>query len=59
MEEIINVISTVGFPIFACIYMARFMRADMQKLVEVVDKMADSIERLNERLDRLEAKLYD
>lgn len=59
MEDIINVISTVGFPIFACIYMARFMRADMQKLVEVVDKMADSIERLNERLDRLEAKFYD
>ena len=59
MEEFINSISTVGFPIFACIYMARFMRADMQKLVEVVDKMADSIDKLNERLDRLEEKLYD
>lgn len=59
MEEIINVISTVGFPIFACIYMARFMRADMQKLVDVVDKMADSIDKLNERLDRLERKFYE
>lgn len=59
MDEIVKVISQVGFPIFACVYMARFMRADMQKLVEVVDKMADSIERLNERLDRLEAKFYD
>lgn len=59
MEEIINVISTVGFPIFACVYMARFMRADMQKLVDVVDKMTDSIDKLNERLDRLEKKFYD
>lgn len=59
MEEMISIISQVGFPIFACIYMARFMRADMQKLVEVVDKMADSIDKLNERLDRLEEKLYD
>ena len=58
MEEFINAISTVGFPIFACIYMARFMRADMQKLVEVVDKMSDSIDKLNERLDRLEDKMY-
>ena len=59
MEDIINIISTVGFPIFACIYMARFMRADMQKLVDVVDKMADSIDKLNDRLDRLEHKFYD
>ena len=59
MEDIISIISTVGFPIFACIYMARFMRADMQKLVEVVDKMADSIDKLNDRLDRLERKFYE
>ena len=59
MDEIINLISQVGFPIFACIYMARFMRADMQKLVDVVEKMSDTIDKLNERLDRLERKFYD
>lgn len=59
MDDIINVISTVGFPIFACIYMAKFMRTDVQELIKVVDKMSDAIDRLNERLDRLEAKFNE
>ena len=54
----VSLISTVGFPIVACIYMARTMRAEIQALTTAVGHMIDTLNNLNDRLDRLEVK-YD
>ena len=34
MNEIINVISTLGFPIAACVFMAWYLTSKFEKLVE-------------------------
>ena len=55
MNELIDFISSVGFPIAACIYMARIMRAEMQELTKVISHVGEAIDDLKDRLDRLEA----
>ena len=57
--DIIQFISSVGFPIVACIYMARVMRAEIQALTKAVGDMSEAIDNLNERLDRLEERFNE
>ena len=59
MDEVINVISTVGFPIAACIYMAHTMCTQMQKNTDAINRMSDTLNRFDARLDKLEDKIND
>ena len=59
MDDVMTLISTVGFPIVACIYMARIMRAEIQTMTTAVNKLTTVVDDLNERLDRLEDKKYE
>lgn len=55
INEIITVISTVGFPIFACCVMF-WQNNNLQKTLSdiqlTMQKMADNIATLDERVDR-------
>ena len=57
MNEIIAFVQSVGFPIVACVYMARTFRAELQAQTEAVNKLISVIDGLNDRLDRLEARV--
>ena len=59
MDDVMTLISTVGFPIVACINMARIMRAEIQTMTTAVNKLTTVVDDLNERLDRLEDKKYE
>lgn len=53
MEELVNVIGTLGFPIVACIYMA-WLHTDAEKRHgEERSKMTEAITRMNTMLEHI------
>lgn len=52
-NEIINFISTVGFPIVMCVLMFRRMEKQDDKLTTVVLTNTEQITKLCEKIDRL------
>lgn len=57
LQEIVNAISTVGFPIAACIYLVYNQREMNKATNETIDKLRDTIENNTKVVTRLEAKL--
>lgn len=57
LQEIVNAISTVGFPIAACIYLVYNQREMNNATNETIDKLRDTIENNTKVVTRLEAKL--
>lgn len=55
MEPIITMISTVGFPIVACVYMFKLFN-DLQKTLAELNV---SLTVMNERISKIENKLDD
>lgn len=55
MEPIITMISTVGFPIVACVYMFKLFN-DLQKTLADLNV---SLSVMNERISEIENKLDD
>ena len=55
MEPIITMISTVGFPIVACVYMFKLFN-DLQKTLADLNV---SLNIMNERISEIENKLDD
>lgn len=60
MENVMQMISTVGFPIAMCLVLAWYIyikdktnREEIDKLSDVVNKQTLSIQRLVERIDRM------
>ena len=45
-NEIINAISSCGFPIFACIYLAKSQAKQIEKLSVIISKNTDAINKL-------------
>lgn len=50
MQEIVNVISTIGFPIFACIYIFK----NNEKLISVINELSITLKGIDTRLEILE-----
>lgn len=50
MNEIVQVIQSVGFPIFACFYLAK----NNKELTESINKLAVTMEGMNTRLEIIE-----
>ena len=55
MNDMVNMISTIGFPIFACVYMMK----NNEKFVEVLGEISNNLTLLNERISQLEDKLNE
>lgn len=60
MENVIQMISTVGFPIAMCLVLAWYIytkdkthKEEINKLSDAVNKQTLSIQRLVERIDRM------
>lgn len=51
MEELVNVIGTLGFPIVACIYMAWLHNDAEKRHSEERAKMTEAISRMNTMLE--------
>ena len=49
INDVISVISTCGFPIFACVYLARSQAKQLEKLSEVVNQNTQAIRDLTKR----------
>lgn len=52
MSDYVNIISSVGFPIAACIYMAVTQRSTIDKLRESLDNNTIIMTKLCEKLDK-------
>ena len=50
MGEITNIISTIGFPIFACIYIFK----NNEKLIAVINELSVTLKGIDTRLEILE-----
>ena len=50
MEEMVNIISTIGFPIFACIYIFK----NNEKLISVINELSITLKGIDTRLEILE-----
>ena len=50
MQELVNIISTIGFPIFACIYIFK----NNEKLILVINELSITLKGIDTRLEILE-----
>lgn len=50
MQEFVNIISTIGFPIFACIYIFK----NNEKLISVINELSITLKGIDTRLEILE-----
>lgn len=48
-----NIISSIGFPIAACIYMAVTQRESIDKMKDVISNNTNALNRLIDRMDGL------
>lgn len=51
VNDLITIISTLGFPIAACIWMAYYQNTTLQKLTEVIQKNTEMLKELSIRLE--------
>ena len=64
MESIINIITTLGFPMVACIVIYLDSRKDKERLYDALDTFGDKLDKfdytlqgIDKRLQEVEAKL--
>lgn len=50
MQDITNIITTIGFPIFACIYIFK----NNEKLISVINELSVTLKGIDTRLEILE-----
>lgn len=53
MNDVINIVSNVGFPIFACVYVVKVMGKQISDLTEVVNNNTHMIEKLINSVNRI------
>ena len=58
MNDVINLISSCGFPIFACIYLVKNQSKQIEKLSEIIKDNTKAIEKLV-RLSELERSEHE
>ena len=51
MSEIVNVISSMGFPIVACIYMYKYINTTVKELTNVINDNTKILIKLSEKLE--------
>ena len=51
VNDIMTIISTLGFPIAACIWMAYYQNTTLQKLTDVIQKNTEMLKELSIRLE--------
>ena len=56
LEIITSLIGSIGFPIVCCIYMWRYISITMDKFTETMHHNTAMLEKLTEKIDKLEAK---
>ena len=57
MQEIINIITTLGFPMVACIVIYIDSRKDKDKLYQALDHFGDNMERFDDTLKSIDKRL--
>ena len=50
MQDLVNIISTIGFPIFACVYMFR----NNEMLISVINELSITLKGIDTRMEILE-----
>lgn len=55
MEELTSIVSSVGFPIFACGYMFK----NNEKLINVINELSITLKGIDTRLEVLEKEIYN
>ena len=54
MQEIVSLISTVGFPIFACVFLAKYINKREQEHLDELRRYNDAMIRMEESRQRTE-----
>lgn len=49
-STIMQFITSVGFPIFMCVYLVHFMETEQKEMRDIIADLKNSIDRLNDRL---------
>lgn len=57
MNEVATLVSTVGFPIVACVFMYRFMTADLAAMRESLDNNTKVMQRILEHIKLNDGKV--
>lgn len=57
MQDIVNAISTVGFPIVMCIIMVYYYHATVENLEVTLQKLNDAIDSLDDKVNQLVSRL--
>lgn len=52
INDIVNVVSSCGFPIFACIYLARTQGKQLEKLGEIISRNTQIIDELRKQVGK-------
>lgn len=52
ISDITTLVSTCGFPIFACIYLVKSQGKQLEKLAEMINKNTNAIEKLCREVKR-------
>lgn len=55
VSELTQLINSVGFPIVACGALFWMLNNSFKELKDMLDKVVQSLDKMNDRLDRLEA----
>lgn len=53
MEQIINVVSNVGFPIAMCVIMTYYYHTSIEEMKKTTNTLNDTITALNSKIDAL------
>lgn len=54
MQEVVNLISSLGFPVFACIFLARYIDKREQSHLDELRRYNDALIRMEESAQRTE-----
>lgn len=57
MNEVATLVSTVGFPIVACVFMYRFMTTDLAAMRESLDNNTKVMQRILEHIKLNDGKV--
>lgn len=53
MDQIVNIVSTVGFPIAMCLIMTYYYHTSIEEMKKTTNTLNDTITALNNRIDAL------
>ena len=54
MEGIVSMISSIGFPIVACVFMWRYINTTLKEFTQIMSKNTTMLEKLYELISRSE-----